>query len=168
VELVKAMSIRNSPAANEVIPFEAMISDILSRFHHSPGFSRLDVKVRCALKADFIGNRYVVETILQNLVENAIKYQNTNRDSFLLIDVSESEGYVEIKVEDNGIGMDKAIREKVFDMYFRGTEISSGSGLGLYLVKIGVEKLKGQISLESESLKGARFTIRLPRAVPAA
>src|ERR1051326_4112214 len=168
VELVKAMSIRNSPAANEVIPVEAMISDILSRFHHSPGFSRLDVKVRCALKADFIGNRYVVETILQNLVENAIKYQNTNRDSFLLIDVSESEGYVEIKVEDNGIGMDKAIREKVFDMYFRGTEISSGSGLGLYLVKIGVEKLKGQISLESESLKGARFTIRLPLAVPAA
>ena len=48
-------------------------------------------------------------------------------------------------------------------MYFRGTEVSGGSGIGLYLVKIGVDKLKGQIHVESEKGKGTTFTVYLPK-----
>jgi signal transduction histidine kinase len=78
------------------------------------------------------------------------------------IHVEVSEASADIFIRDNGIGIDKDNQGKVFDMFYRVSNKSIGSGLGLYIVKEAVEKLNGVIQLESETGKGTEFSIRLP------
>lgn len=70
---------------------------------------------------------------------------------------------VVLVVEDNGIGMAVDIQHRVFDMFYRGTTVSKGSGLGMYIVKNAVKKLKGVISLKSEEGVGTAVSIQLPK-----
>lgn len=68
----------------------------------------------------------------------------------------------EIQVTDNGIGIDNIYLSRIFDMFFRASENSQGSGLGLYITKQVVNKLKGTITVTSELKKGTSFFIYLP------
>ena len=63
---------------------------------------------------------------------------------------------------DNGIGIEKDKLARIFEMFYRATEQSDGSGIGLYIVKNAVEKLGGSISVESKIGSGTIFTILLP------
>lgn len=165
LELVKAMNIKNVEQFNDKIIFEELVSDALNKFEYFKGYSRLQTSVNISFYNPFFANKPIIETILQNLIENAIKYQNYNIDNpFLKISIAEDSKGVKITVEDNGTGMDKDIQSHVFDMYFRGTQSSNGSGLGLYLVKKGVDKLKGELRLDSAPGKGTTFTIILKQA----
>jgi signal transduction histidine kinase len=67
-----------------------------------------------------------------------------------------------INFEDNGIGIDQEYISRVFDMFFRATMQREGAGLGLYIVKETVDKLKGTIRIESEMGEGTRFFIEIP------
>jgi len=64
-------------------------------------------------------------------------------------------------VEDNGIGIDNDQKSKIFDMFYRASENSTGSGLGLYIVKESIDGLNGKISLISNKDVGSIFTIEL-------
>ncbi|MCX6296989.1 MAG: HAMP domain-containing sensor histidine kinase, partial [Bacteroidetes bacterium] len=131
-------------------------------FKYYNNFSRLKVTTNVSILNAFHSNRFIIETIIQNLIENAVKYQNVNEpESFLKINISDHRDGIQIIVSDNGIGIDQSVQNKIFDMYFKGTESSKGSGLGLYLVKKCVEKLDGEIILDSKKGKGARFTVLL-------
>jgi signal transduction histidine kinase len=103
----------------------------------------------------------ILRIILENLVENAMNYKRENRAS-ILIEIFESNREINIKFEDNGIGIDESYFNRIFDMYFRGTELSRGNGLGLYVVKSGIEKLGGRIQLKSEPGNFTRFEISYP------
>jgi K+-sensing histidine kinase KdpD len=67
-----------------------------------------------------------------------------------------------IRIEDNGIGIDREHLDKIFLMFYRATESRSGSGLGLYIVKETIETLQGQIKVQSRIGEGTVFTISLP------
>jgi signal transduction histidine kinase len=67
-----------------------------------------------------------------------------------------------VQIEDNGEGIPENLQRNVFDMFFRGNTKSSGTGLGLYIVKNAVEKSGGRIILESEENRGTIFTVYLP------
>ena len=71
---------------------------------------------------------------------------------------------VNIKISDNGLGINKGAQEKVFDIFYRENADKKGSGLGLYLVKNSVEKLNGTISLQSDKGVGTTIEISLPGA----
>lgn len=104
-----------------------------------------------------------VEVILKNLIGNAVKYSRKDiQDSFVNIVVSRLNGNVIVKVEDNGEGIAKESLGKIFDMFYRATSTSVGTGLGLYICKEMVEKLNGTLSVESELKKGSIFTLVLP------
>jgi PAS domain S-box-containing protein len=159
-ELVKAMKIKGIREFNDTIDFEILVKDVLSKFAHYPGFDRLNIKTRVEIKNDFISNKFIIETILQNLIENVIKYQKfTITDPFININLIEQEGKFKIIISDNGIGIEESIQPRVFDMYFRGTLDAKGSGLGLYLVKKSIEKLDGDIILQSKEGEGTIFTM---------
>jgi signal transduction histidine kinase len=68
-------------------------------------------------------------------------------------------------LEDNGIGVEFQYQEKIFDLFFRATDQSQGTGLGLFIVKDTVEKLKGRIEVESEPGRGTTFTIEIPNQI---
>lgn len=112
----------------------------------------------------FISDERLLMVILQNMVENSIKYKRQDTNSYVRVEIKkvDESGRVVIKVSDNGIGIDSNIQNKIFNMFFRGSERSSGSGLGLYILKNAVEKLGGRVTLYSVLYKGTTFKIELP------
>ena len=69
---------------------------------------------------------------------------------------------MQIIIEDNGIGIRQDFQDKVYDMFFRGTNQAEGNGLGLYLVRNYIYKIGGEINIKSEEGKGTTVTIYLP------
>jgi light-regulated signal transduction histidine kinase (bacteriophytochrome) len=108
------------------------------------------------------GNSLLFTTV-KNLIENGLKYNNSEKPT-VNITYNQTETHHEIIVSDNGIGIEKIYHEKIFEMFKRlhNRGAYEGSGIGLAIVKLSVEKLGGTISLESEEGKGSRFVIQLP------
>jgi signal transduction histidine kinase len=100
---------------------------------------------------------------LQNLISNAIKYQDSKKgDSYLDITCQEKNQQLVIEFLDNGIGIDSIHKDKLFGMFYRATNEAEGTGLGLYIVRLSVEKLGGTITFESESKQFTKFIVTLP------
>jgi signal transduction histidine kinase len=100
--------------------------------------------------------------IISNLISNAIQYSNKN----IKVILSESTSDFRITVQDYGIGVPKEEQDKIFHEFYRASnaaELSSGSGLGLYVVKSFVEKLKGTITFKSHLNKGTKFECIFPK-----
>lgn len=115
----------------------------------------------------FYCDKWRVNEIFRNLISNAIKYHNQEIDNpYIKINIEVMNNLVQIKFQDNGIGIDQDIIPKVFDMFYRATEYSEGSGIGLYIVKNAIEKLGGSVDIYSEIQKGTSFEIVLPNMVP--
>ncbi len=163
IGLVQSMNIKDTKQFSDLIGFEQIIKETITKYELRKEYSTINISSSVRNSHVFVSNKYIIESIFQNLIENAIKYQRTTKDnSFLKIIVSDSLGGVEIKFEDNGIGIDDDQKDKVFEMYYRATAISTGSGLGLYLVKLGIEKLKGTLNFESHKNAGTTFILNLP------
>jgi signal transduction histidine kinase len=108
-------------------------------------------------------DRIRLETILKNLFSNAIKYHDPKKiDKHISFIMSKTDNYYHIEVIDNGIGMSENSLSKVFEMFYRGTTSSEGTGLGMFIVKEIVAKLKGEISVQSELNVGTTFKLILP------
>jgi signal transduction histidine kinase len=107
-----------------------------------------------------------MQTIICNLVENAIRYSKTG--SAVRIHCSRKQTGAMLTVEDNGIGIAKSDLEKIFDRFWRADKTrnhsDSSEGLGLAIVKALVERHNGSISVKSELGKGSSFSISLPLA----
>ncbi len=156
---------RNSrmEVAKEEIYFEEAINDIRETHKFMEGTMGIKLKLEIQQAEKFISDKRRVIVILGNLLSNAIKYQDaTKENSFVNIMVQCSKENAIISVEDNGIGIAKNKQEKIFEMFYRATTLSSGSGLGMYILKESIEKLGGTIALESELAKGAKFTVTIP------
>lgn len=116
---------------------------------------------------DFYSDPWRVAEIFRNLVSNAIKYRHMkgNRIPEVAVKVHVDNLRADITFADNGIGISEENLTRVFEMFFRATEQSDGSGIGLYIVKNAVEKLGGEISVASKQGEGTRFHIVLPNRI---
>ncbi len=102
------------------------------------------------------------QIILNNLISNGIKFARKNISSFISIKIYREEDMLVVKYTDNGIGITNDQVKSVFQMFYRATSTSEGSGLGLYIVQQTVELLEGTIDVDSESMEYTTFTIRVP------
>lgn len=101
--------------------------------------------------------------VLNNLITNAFKYHKSSAEQFLKISINYNAAQqVIIKIEDNGEGIAEAHLSKIFDMFYRASATSDGSGLGLYIVKSMVEKMDGIIKVTSIIGTGTCFLITVP------
>ena len=147
----------------EHIDVKKTIETIYQDLFYLENVDKIDFKIEVDDGLSFNSDEKRVNVILKNLIFNAVKYQNFNQDDPRIeIKANEDGNYLTFNIKDNGEGIDPEIQDKVYDMFFRASEKSSGSGLGLYIVKEMVEKLEGTIDLKSETGKGTEFTIRLP------
>ena len=109
--------------------------------------------------------RPILEEILYNLCDNGIKYNKDNGIVSILIKDLGNE--VQLSVEDNGIGIPREDRKRVFERFYRVDKSHSkeigGTGLGLSIVKHGVTFLGGTLNLVSEVDKGTEITVTLPK-----
>lgn len=147
----------------EEIDIEKMVSEIYKELFYLENVDKIDFTIEVDKGLSFNSDQKRVNVILKNLMFNAIKYQNFNcKNPFIKVKANEDGNHLLISVQDNGEGIEPDIQDKVYDMFFRASEKSSGSGLGLYIVKEMVDKLDGSIELKSEPDKGSEFIIRLP------
>ncbi len=108
-----------------------------------------------------------ISEIFRNLISNAIKYRRLEAgikpEIFIKIHIDNLRA--DISFADNGIGIDEEDLAKIFEMFYRATEQSDGSGIGLYIVKNAIDKLGGKISVASKFGLGSRFSIILPNRI---
>lgn len=104
-----------------------------------------------------------LKVILNNLVSNAHKYHRLDQpDPFISFSAKRNQNRVVIKIVDNGSGIEPDYHHKIFDMFFRASVRSEGSGLGLYIVKETLQKMGGTIWVESIPGEGSVFTFAIP------
>lgn len=110
------------------------------------------------------GNRQVLQEILYNLCENAIKYNKPQ--GTVQMSLQQLDGKAVVIVADTGIGIPVEEQQRVFERFYRvdksHSRIIGGTGLGLSIVKHGVQMHHGEISMESELGEGTRIVVRLP------
>lgn len=104
-----------------------------------------------------------LNVVLINVLSNAIKYRDTNKENQTLSITVHSYPYkTSISIQDNGVGIFPNYVDKVFDMFYRASDRSNGAGLGLYIVKETIDKLGGKISIDSEIETGTMVEIDIP------
>ena len=112
---------------------------------------------------EFLNDKWRISEIFRNLISNAIKYRNQDAtESIIGIDIKVDHEGCDIIVADNGIGIPEDKLPYVMEMFYRGTESSDGSGIGLYIVQKAVDKVKGRLSIESVPNEGTSINIWLP------
>jgi len=124
---------------------------------HNKSVSELDRFVYCAshdLSAPFqllITDRQRLKVVLHNLISNSVKYADSNKpNSYVKIHYQQDQGNSMILIEDNGIGSQSEQEDKIFEMFYRGSEKSKGSGLGLFIVKETLSVIGGNINVKIE------------------
>lgn len=126
-----------------------------------------DGSITCNLEittSRFLTDVRRLRVILRNVIANAFFYKDPSKSaSFVTINCSNNSSSLMIIISDNGLGMRKDILKNIFDMFYRGTTDSRGSGLGLYIVKENLEKLGGTIDVISTLSEGTTFTIVIPK-----
>lgn len=114
------------------------------------------------------GDVYMLQTVLRNLLSNAVKFSHQGGNIDLRIEPAEKEGFVDIVVTDEGIGIPSEIIDKIFDFREKTTRTGSagerGTGLGLPLCKEFVEKHGGEIGVDSAEGSGSRFRFSIPNS----
>lgn len=159
IELVKTDAIVQT--VNK-IDFHTLIERIIQFYKNNPETSKVEFKIEILNKEDFFSNEAAIQSILYNLINNAVTYRSSS-SPYVAVTVKDTDASVIISVKDNGAGIAPEFQEQIFNMFFKGNSNSKGSGLGLYIVKTIVEKLAGVLELKSEVKKGTEFTIRLPK-----
>ena len=163
ISLINVMSIKDTKPLFNEIKFDGLLNKILSRLRYTDGFNEVKFNHTVDTKRSFFSDEFILNAILYNIIENSIIYRNvSHRNAYVNITITNLEDSTLLQIQDNGIGIEKEIHEQIFDMYFRGNLYSSGPGLGLYIVKNGVKKLGGTITVKSELCKGSLFTVNLP------
>lgn len=125
--------------------------------------SKVNITYHLPVDDEIYSDIYLLELILQNLIDNAIRFRKTKTDikPYCNIVFTKEVDFITIIVSDNGEGIAESIKDKIFDMFYRGSEYSSGSGLGLYITKIAIMKLNGSIQL-IKTKNDTIFEVTLP------
>jgi signal transduction histidine kinase len=152
----------NSPLNLVKVEFRKIIQSCYEDLQYIAGSENLSVEIEVEEDVPFFSDVVRLEIIFRNIISNAIRYRKTNEQgAYLRFRIKTTLEKAEISIRDNGIGIPNEYQDRIFEMFFRGTERSEGSGLGLYIVKQTVEKLEGRIEVESMLGKGTTFRIEL-------
>ncbi len=168
MSFAEVVKIAQQTNAVEIISLKNFVEEIIFSLKNIPQAEGIKFTVKInpidpGLEIEFTGNREVPSSVLQNLIHNSINYRRNIPDSFISVNVAETKNSILINVSDNGIGIEKELQPKIFEMFYRATIASKGSGLGLYIVKSAVEKLGGTIQVKSKIGEGSAFIISLPK-----
>jgi len=147
------------------------LSEILDRAIESvaglANTAQVQIKNEVPSNTKVLGHKAYLDSILLNLLTNAIKYRSTERASYVVIEAEQTESYTALKFIDNGLGIDlKKHGEKLFGMYKTFHRHPEARGIGLFITKNQVEAMGGKIEVTSEVGIGTTFTVyfKLPNA----
>jgi signal transduction histidine kinase len=145
----------------EPIDFEQIINESFEQLKYSNTNNGVEKSLNIDLKDTFYSDPWRLKVIMNNVISNSIRYRN-GKSPKIDINISTENHKTVINVKDNGRGIEKEHIDKVFDMFYRATDDNAGSGLGLYIVKETVSKLKGEVKIESKPKEGTTVSFILP------
>jgi PAS domain S-box-containing protein len=123
----------------------------------------IDLQIQIAAPYKVETDSYLLRIILHNLIENSYNYRDVRKtDQYIRISVRTENAYTIILVDDNGIGIDTDAVLRIFDLSFRGTPLSKGTGMGLYAAKNAAQKMDGDVRLVSSRRGFTQFVVVLP------
>jgi len=148
---------------NSIVNIKDLVEEVKNSFEFLANEACIDLKIDLDPNLEIKTDKDRLTVILNNLVSNAIKYHDEEKSKrFVKIQVSVTGSRCLIRIVDNGIGIPTEFQDKIFDMFYRASEKSDGSGLGLYIVKETLERLNGNISCKSELHLGSTFEVIIP------
>jgi len=141
-----------------------MVHDIYILLKANCEKKRIIFKSNIAIESTFYSDPLRIRQILFNLIGNAVKFTENGE---VLIEITENETEYLFKIEDTGIGIDEANKDRIFGMFMRSSDPKaqkySGTGLGLAICKRLVEIMRGRMWVESEVSKGSKFFFTVPK-----
>ena len=151
----------------EWIDLVKMIEEIYADLKYA-AYKNLDFRIKVADEVKmFYSDSSRLNTILKNVIGNSIKYHRKDTDSqWVEISAANEDGKLIIKVADNGEGISEEHLPRIFEMFYRASKSSSGSGLGLYICKEIAQKINSTIQVTSEVQVGTMVTIIIPMVNP--
>lgn len=148
---------------HDTIDMKAEIEEVISQLSFMKNANNIKIGINVESSIAYISDVKRIRIILNNLISNAIKYADLTKESpYLSIEVKVDDQRINIRVEDNGIGIHHDYINNIFDMFYRAAEKGTGSGLGLYIVKEAVTKLLGTIQADSKLYNGSIFDVTIP------
>lgn len=153
----------------EPIDLQKLVDEIYENLNYLEKSIFIKKNTRIQAESPFYTDSKRLSIILNNLLSNAINYHNVRKlNPFINMEATITAKEAKIEVSDNGLGIAHEHLGKIFDMFYRASYDSKGSGLGLYIVKETIQKLGGRISVHSELGQGTKFTLIIPNHIPKA
>jgi signal transduction histidine kinase len=144
----------------EMVNIHDVLSTVLKTIAPQMESMEVEIKTDFSAASEIFTVKSYLNSILYNLISNAIKYRHPDRKCLIEMETGKTENYFYLHVRDNGIGFDtEKNKEKLFGLYKRFHSHVEGKGIGLYLVKVQAETLGGWVEVESEVGKGTVFTV---------
>jgi signal transduction histidine kinase len=144
--------------------FQNIAEGILREFKPQIQAQKIDIKKNYGKNLDKVKiDSKLIQVVLQNLISNAIKY--TPEKGFIEISANAGKNEILIEVKDSGMGIPAGQQNKIFTNLFRAENAqkkTTGSGIGLYMIKTLLEQVGGKIRFESEEKKGTTFYVGIP------
>lgn len=145
------------------IDLQSIAKACFAKFQHIKDMHSLNVEIKVTGDLPFYSDAHRLSLVICNLISNSINYRDEKKNvSTLNISAHISKEQAIIKLEDNGVGIESKLIPNVFGMFYRANEKSTGAGLGLYITKEVVNRLKGSIELTSKVNQGTKVTVTIP------
>ncbi len=151
-------SVENQEVEDRTIDLNILIDEVV-RTLHVPNHIKLTVNNTLP---KVFGNQYRFKQLFQNLIQNAIKY-NDKVAGTIAIGSSENETAIQFYIKDNGIGIAEKYQDKIFNVFSKLQNNDPSSGIGLSIVKKIIDLYKGKIWLESQENSGTTFYFTIPK-----
>ena len=165
--LLKSLSSLSKTISNDIhfskINLDLSIRSCLNDLRYLPNFPAVVIRTETDGKLGVITDNLLVCIVIKNLVANALTFRDPEKDGWIFIRSVGFDSYFEIEITDNGEGVSDSIKHQIFDMFYRGSERSTGPGLGLYIVRKIIDQLNGHIQFTSTN-GITRFKVVLPQA----
>jgi signal transduction histidine kinase len=161
-DILRLSRSKNSEAKHEFIDFNKLVFEIIADLKFNEGASAIRLNYVQNPENTFYSDTAQLKIIVGNLLSNAVKYHRLDQaDPYIEVIFSKSKSKTIFSIRDNGEGIPKDNHDRIFNMFFRASTQSDGTGLGLYIVKEALAKIDGEITLLSEEGKGSLFTVTL-------
>lgn len=160
---------RNTRLQLEVEPIDIgkLAKESYDQLMYIKGIENIDFTIEAEGDYVFFSDKMRLSFIFNNLLSNSIRFHDDGKDvSYIRLRIRIEAEQAVISLSDNGIGIEEKHMEKIFDMFYRATNVRNGSGLGLYIVKESIKKLNGNIEVESKYNVGTTLRLTLPNTVP--
>ncbi|MDX1627662.1 MAG: PAS domain-containing sensor histidine kinase [Fulvivirga sp.] len=162
-DLVEYSRNARTDVKNQRVDVKQLLDHIWRDLEYMPENENIEKIIEIQDNIQLRTDEYRLRIILNNLLSNAVRYRNPSiQDAYVKTIIAAENDHAKIIIEDNGIGIDSSHKEDIFNMFYRATDLKTGSGLGLYIVKETVNKLGGKVVYDSTLGEGTTFTVTIP------